>query len=99
MDFQLARNLSAIARAREEISQALLHIDSTVDCPNREIIMSAASLEATDLEQLLASARALLLQVQTLLVTQSEEGANRLRDAQIAFITERRERSSTSSTE
>ena len=41
MDFQLARNLSAIARAQEEIPQALLHIDSTVDCLNREIIMSA----------------------------------------------------------
>ena len=96
MDFQLARNLSAIARAREEISQALLlHIDSTVDCLNREIIMSAASSEAT--EQLLTSARALLAQVQTRLVTQSDEGANRFRDAQIAFITERRERSSSTS--
>ena len=55
MDFQLARNLSAIARAQEEISQAILHIDSTADCLNREIIMAAASSEAT--EQLLASAK------------------------------------------
>ena len=57
--------------------------------------MSAASSEAT--EQLLTSARALLAQVQTRLVTQSDEGANRFRDAQIAFITERRERSSSTS--
>ena len=95
MDFQLARNLSAIARAQEEISQAILRIDSTADCLNREIIMAAASSEAT--EQLLASAKTNLLQVKTILVTQSEEGANRLRDAQIAFITDRHERSSSTS--
>ena len=57
--------------------------------------MSAASSEAT--EQLLSSARALLLQVQTQLVTQSDEGANRLRDAQFAFITERRDHASSTS--
>ena len=51
MDFQLARNLSA--RAQEEISQAILQIDSTADCLSREIIMAAANSEAT--EQLLAS--------------------------------------------
>ena len=43
--------------------------------------MAAASSEAT--EQLLTSARACLLQMKTLLVIQSDEGANRLRDAQI----------------
>ena len=95
MDFQLARNLSAIARAQEEISQAILHIDSTADCLNREIIMAAASSEAT--EQLLASAKTNLLQVKNILVRQSEEGANRLRDAHIAFITERHERPSSTS--
>ena len=73
MDFQLARNLSAIARAQEEISQAILHIDSMADCLNRDIIMADASSEAT--EQLLASAKTTLLQVKTILVTQSEEGA------------------------
>ena len=61
MDFQLARNLSALARAQEEISQAILHIDSLADCLNREIIMAAASSEAT--EQLVASAKTTLLQV------------------------------------
>ena len=95
MDFQLARNLSALARAREEISQVILHIDTMADCLNREIIMAAASSEAT--EQLVASAKTTLLQVQTILVTQSEEGASRLRDAQISFITARRERSSSTS--
>ena len=60
MDFQLARNLSALARAQEETAQALLHIDSLSDCINREIIMSAASSEAT--EQLVTSAKATLLQ-------------------------------------
>ena len=54
--------------------------------------MAAASSEAT--EQLLASAKTTLLQVQNILVTQSEEGASRLCDAQIAFITARHERSS-----
>ena len=95
MDFQLARNLSALVRAQEEISQAILHIDSLADCLNREIIMAAASSKAT--EQLMASAKTTLLQVQTILATQSEEGASRLRDAQISFITRRRERSSSTS--
>ena len=94
MDFQLARNLSALARAREEISQAILRIDTMADCLNREIIMAASS-EAT--EQLVASARTSLPQVPPMLVTQSEEGASRLRDAQISFITARRERSSSTS--
>ena len=40
MDFQLARNLSALARAQEEIAQALSHIDSLDDCLNCEIIMA-----------------------------------------------------------
>ena len=57
--------------------------------------MAAASSEAT--EQLLASAKTTLLQVKTILVTQAEEGANRLRDAQIAFISARHTRSSSSS--
>ena len=61
MDFQLARNLSALARAQEETSQALLHIDSLADCLNREIIMAAASSEAT--EQLVAAAKTNLLQM------------------------------------
>ena len=95
MDFQLARNLSALARAQEEISQAILQNDSLTDCLNREIIRAAASSEA--IEQLVASAKTTLLQVQTILVTQSEEGASRLRDAQISFITARRERSSSTS--
>ena len=43
MDFQLARNLSALARAQEETRKAFLHIDSLADCLNREIIMTAAS--------------------------------------------------------
>ena len=76
MDFQLARNLSAIARAQEDLSQSLLYLDSTIDCLNREVIMSAASSEAT--EQLLTSARALIVQVQTLFVTQSNESVIRL---------------------
>ena len=95
MDFQLARNLSALSRAQQEVAQALLHIDSLADCINREIIMSAASSEVT--EQLVASAKATLLQIQNMLATQSDEGANRLRDAQISFITMRRSRSSSSS--
>ena len=73
MDFQLARNLSALTRAQQEAAQALLHIDSLADCINREIIMSAASSEAT--EQLVASARSTLIQVQQMLSTQSDEGA------------------------
>ena len=57
--------------------------------------MSAASSEAT--EQLVASARATLVQVQNMLATQSDEGARRLREAQVAFITTRRDRSSSTS--
>ena len=57
--------------------------------------MSAASSEAT--EQLVASAKATLLQVQNILASQSDEGASRLRDAQISFITTRRVRSSSTS--
>ena len=95
MDFQLARNLSALSRAQQEAAQALLHIDSLSDCINREIIMSAASSEAT--EQLLISARTNIVQVQNMLATQSDEVARRLREAQVAFITARRERSSSTS--
>ena len=95
MDFQLARNLSALSRAQNEIAEALLHIDCLSDCLNREIIMSAASSEAT--EQLVASARTTLVQVQNMLATQSDEGARRLREAQVAFITTRRDRSSSTS--
>ena len=95
IDFQLARNLSALSRAQQEVAQALLLIDSLADCINRDIIMSAASSEAT--EQLVASAKATLLQVQNMLATQSDEGASRLREAQISFITYRRERSSSTS--
>ena len=80
MDFQLARNLSALSRAQQEAAQALLYIDSLADCINREIIMAAASAKAT------------LLQVQNMLATQSDEGASRFREAQISFITTRRER-------
>ena len=95
MDFQLARNLSALSRAQNEIAEALLHIDCLSDCLNREIIMAAASSEAT--EQLVASARTTLVQVQNMLATQSDEGARRLREAQVAFITTRRDRSSSTS--
>ena len=95
MDFQLARNLSALSRAQNEIAEALLHIDCLSDCLNREIIMSAASSEAT--EQLVASARTTLVQVQNMLATQSDEGARRLREAQVAFIATRRDRSSSTS--
>ena len=50
------------------------------------------------LEQLVVSARATLVQVQNILETQSNEGARRLREAQVAFITTRRDRSSSTST-
>ena len=95
MDFQLARNLSALSRAQNEIAEALLHIDWLADYLNREIIMSASSSEAT--EQLVVAARATLLQVQTILETQSTEGGRRLREAQINFISSRRNRSSSTS--
>ena len=95
MDFQLARNLSALSRAQNEIAESLLHIDCLSDCLNREIIMSAASSEAT--EQLVASARTTLVQVQNMLAAQSDEGAQRLREAQVAFIATCRERSSSTS--
>ena len=64
MDFQLARNLSALSRAQQEAAEALLHLDSLADCINREIIMSAASSEAT--EQLVNSTRATLVQLQNI---------------------------------
>ena len=95
MDFQLARNLSGLSRAQNEIAEALLHIDCLSDYLNREIIMSAASSEAT--EQLVMSARTTLIQVQNSLETQSNEGARRLREAQVAFITTRRNCSSSTS--
>ena len=95
MDFQLARNLSALSRAQHEIVEALLHIDCLSECLSREIIMSAASSEAT--EQLVASARTPLVQVQNMLAAQSDEGARRLREAQVAFMATRRIRSSSTS--
>ena len=95
MDFQLARNLSALSRAQNEIAEALLHIDCLSDYLNREIIMSAASSEAT--EQLVVTARTALVQVQNILETQSNEGARRLREAQVNFIATRQNRSSSTS--
>ena len=97
MDFQLARNLSALSRAQHEISEALLHIDCLSDYLNREseIIMSATCSEAT--EQLVVTARTTLVQVQNILETQSNEGARRLRESQINFIATRRNRSSSTS--
>ena len=95
MDFQLARNLSALSRAQHEISEALLHIDCLSDYLNREIIMSATCSEAT--EQLVVTARAILIQVQNTLETQSNEGARRLRESQINFVATRRNRSSSTS--
>ena len=64
MDFQLARNLSALARAQEKIAQALSHIDSLADCLNRDHHGSCSS-EA--IEQRVASTKTTLLQLQTLL--------------------------------
>ena len=95
MDFQLARTVSAIGRARENVAQSLLHIEATIDCLNRDIIVSAACSEA--MEQLLTFARALLLQAQSLLASQSDEGSDRLREAQIAFLLERQANRSSSS--
>ena len=57
--------------------------------------MSAASSEAT--EQLVVTARTTLVQVQNILETQSNEGARRLREAQVNFIATRRNRSSSTS--
>ena len=86
MEFQIARNLSAIGRAQEDVAHALRHIETIMDCLNREVIVSVTVSEAAD--DLLSSARDLLTQVQQLLNTQSEEGAERLRTAQIAFLQE-----------
>ena len=79
--FQLARNLSALARAQQEAAQALLHIDTLSDCINREIIMSAASSQAT--EQLVASAKATCFRFRTFWRHSLMKGANRLRDADL----------------
>ena len=57
--------------------------------------MSAASSEAT--EQLVVTARSTLVQVQNILETQSNQGARRLREAQVNFIATRRNRSSSTS--
>ena len=57
--------------------------------------MSATSSEAT--EQLVVTARTTLVQVQNILETQSNEGARRLREAQVNFIATRRNRSSSTS--
>ena len=52
MDFQVARNLSALARAREEILQAILHVDSLADFLNqpqglRVYMATAAYVDST----------------------------------------------------
>ena len=94
MDFLLARNLSALSRAQENVDQSLRHIEATIDCLNRDINVPAACSEAT--EQLLSSARALLLQVQQLLEAQSNEGAHHLREAQLNFMSQRAARPSSS---
>ena len=87
MDFQFAPNLSAIGRRQTDVSDALRHIGACLDCLNREVIMPECCPKAT--EQLLDAARASSLQVLVLLSAQSDEGADRLQTAQIAFIMER----------
>ena len=94
MGFQLSRNLSAIGRAQENLAQSLLHVEATIHCLNRDIIESAACSEATELP---TCARALLLEVQSLLAAQFDEGSDRLREAQISFLMERQENRSSNS--
>ena len=76
-------------------SQKHCYILTASDYLNREIIMPASSSEAT--EQLVVSARTTLVQVQNILETQSNEGARRLREAQVNFIATRRNCSSSTS--
>ena len=89
MDFQLARNLSAITR-RDFTSNTTHRFHG--DCLNREIIMAAASSEAT-----VGFGQNHPSTGEDYLETQTEKGANRLCDSQIAFITARHERSSSTS--
>ena len=39
MDFQFARNLSAISRAQQSVADALLQVGACTDCLNREVIL------------------------------------------------------------
>ena len=95
MDFQSARNLSALWGAQGEVSGALRHVGACLDCLNREVILTeSCALEA---EHLLAAARTDLLQVQALLTGQLDEGAERLRAAQVAVLLHRQVQPRTSS--
>ena len=90
MDFQFARNLSAISRALQSISEALLHVGSSADCLNREVILPANISE--EAEQQLEEARKKLLQVQAMLNERLDEVEGRLRAAQVAYLLDRPQR-------
>ena len=51
MDFQCARNLSALNHALQTVAEAHLHIGDCTDCVNREVILPACDSDET--EQLL----------------------------------------------
>ena len=89
MDFQCARNLSAISRALQTVAEALLHIgDCTdTDCLNRELILPVCDSDET--EQVLEAARTDLLRVQTILHQDHLAVEGRLRAAQVAYLLER----------
>ena len=84
MDFQCARNLSAINRAQQPVAEALLHIGECTDCLNREVILPVSDSDET--EQLLEAARTDLLRVQTILQQHHLAVEERLRAAQVAFL-------------
>ena len=78
MDFQLARNLPHWPELEKRFYKQSCILTLWL-IASIEKLLAAASSDAT--EQV-ASPKAILLQVQTILVMESEEGASRLRDAQ-----------------
>ena len=86
MDFQFARNLSAISRALQATESALLQVGSCADCLNREAILPLSTSDEAD--QLLDDVRRDLLRLQTILLERQDEVEGRLRAAQVAYLLE-----------
>ena len=93
MEFQGARNLTALDRAIRTLEETLLHLGDCEDCLNREVILPVS--ESDEVGQALEVARASLLRVQTTLHQHKQVADERLRAAQVAFLMERPLRSTT----
>ena len=87
MEFQGARNLTALDRTLQTLEETLLHLGDCEDCLNRDVILPVSASD--EVGQALEVARVSLLRIQTTLHQHKQVADARLRAAQVAFLMER----------